>query len=680
LRPEVSVALEPGSTAGPFRIVGPLGRGGMASVYRAHEEALDRDVALKVLPREFLHDPDFVRRFQHEAKAIAKLEHPNIVPIYAYDIDKAEGIPWMAMRLVGGGSLKDVMRRGRLPFERSVRVLRDVAAALDYAHSKGVVHRDVKPPNVLLDPEGRVYLADFGIAKILESKAGLTATGMITGTPQYMAPEQATGLKVDHRADIYALGIMAYEMFTGQVPFAADTPVAILMKHVQEPLPLPPRDTVPEGLMRAVLKCTAKKPDDRYGTAGAFVSALEDALTTRTEAIADTPTLDVPAAEAPTRPGAPPTTPARSAVAAAPVAPAPTIVAGRATPPPPPTPRRAVAPPVGPAPPPAAVSGRGVPAGVVFGLVAGGVVVLVLAVAAAFLLRGSPQPLPSPSPAAVLPTAATPPPQTPAPPPVPVAAPEPARPTSEAAPTPPPAAVRPTPAPPAPSQTASVRPTPTPAPVPAPTPTPTPAPAAPAAPTPDPQVASLVAALGQSDSGARWRAAQALGAMRGDAAPAVPALTRALADRSSDVRWRSAEALGLVGPAAREAVPALGRAVADTDPLVQTEAVKALGLLGAVAADAVPALVSRLTSNDVSIRREAARAIGRVGPAAQGAVAPLVAALSDKDKFVRMEAARALGRIGPSAREAAPALQKAAKDSEMLVAREAQAALRAIGS
>jgi len=675
LRAEVIVALEPGSTAGPFRIVEPLGRGGMASVYRAHEEALDRDVALKVLPREFLHDPDFVRRFQHEAKAIAKLEHPNIVPIYAYDIDKTEGIPWMAMRLVGGGSLKDVMRRGRLPFERSVRILRDVAAALDYAHSKGIVHRDVKPPNVLLDPEGRVYLADFGIAKILESKAGLTATGMITGTPQYMAPEQATGLKVDHRADIYALGIMAYEMLTGQVPFAADTPVAILMKHVQEPLPVPPRDSVPEGLMRAVLRCTAKKPDDRYGTAGAFVAALEDALTARTAAIADVPTLDVTRAEAPTRPGAPPTTPGRPPLAEAPVAPAPTVVPGRAMPPPlTPTPRPAVAAPAIAAPRTAA-AGRGVPAGVVFGLVAGGVVVLVLAVAAAFLLRGSPQPEPSPSasPAAVAPSAATPP-QQPAPPPqVPAATPEPARPTPEAAPTPP--AVRPTPAATAPSQTASVRPTPTPVPV----PTPTPAPA-PAAPTPDPQVASLVAALGQSDSGARWRAAQALGAMRADAAPAVPALTRALADRSSDVRWRSAEALGLVGPAAREAVPALGRAVADADPLVQTEAVKALGLLGAVAADAVPALVTRLTSNDVSIRREAARAIGRVGPAAQGAVSPLVAALSDKDKFVRMEAARALGRIGPSAREATPALQKAAKDSEMLVAREAQAALRAIGS
>ena len=284
------MALEPGSTAGPFRIVGQLGQGGMASVYKAHEAGLDRYVALKVLPREFLHDPGFVKRFEREAKAIARLEHPNIVPIFAYDIDRTENIPWMAMRLVGGGSLKELLVRGRPTFARSVAILREVAAALDYAHAKGFVHRDVKPPNVLLDEGGRVYLADFGIAKMLEAQGGLTATGMITGTPQYMAPEQATGLRIDHRADIYALGIMAYEMFTGHVPFAADTPVAILMKHVQEPLPLPPHGTVPDALMRAVLRGTAKKPEERWATAGEFVAALEAALAQETAVIGDAPT------------------------------------------------------------------------------------------------------------------------------------------------------------------------------------------------------------------------------------------------------------------------------------------------------------------------------------------------------------------------------------------------------
>jgi len=215
------LALVPGTTLGPYRIKQQLGRGGMASVYVAHETALDRDVALKVLPREFLHDPGFAERFKREAKAIARLEHPQIVPIYAYDIDRVEGIPWMALRLVGsadpekrrGGALSQVLKHGLLGPERAVEILRGVADALDYAaHGKGIVHRDVKPQNVLLDEDGRVYLADFGIARILESSGGLTATGMITGTPQYMAPEQATGTKVGPTADVYALGIVAYEM------------------------------------------------------------------------------------------------------------------------------------------------------------------------------------------------------------------------------------------------------------------------------------------------------------------------------------------------------------------------------------------------------------------------------------------------------------------------------------
>ena len=301
------MALVPGSNAGPYRIIEPLGRGGMASVYKAYEPKLDRYVALKVLPREFLHDPSFAQRFRQEAQALALLEHPNIVPIYNYDIDEHEGIPWMAMRLVSGGALSQLLRgegeRVRLPPARVVEILRGVADALDYAHThaKRIVHRDVKPQNVLLDQGGRVYLADFGIAKILESSGGLTATGMITGTPQYMAPEQATGTKVGPAADVYALGIVAYEMLAGHVPFAADTPVAIMMKHVQEPLPLPPPDRVPEPLLRAILKCTAKKPEDRWPSAGAFVSALEAGLEARTvPALADVPTLAVPRAAAPT--------------------------------------------------------------------------------------------------------------------------------------------------------------------------------------------------------------------------------------------------------------------------------------------------------------------------------------------------------------------------------------------
>jgi serine/threonine protein kinase len=268
--------LAPGSTIGAYRIIEPLGRGGMASVYRAYEATLDRDVALKVLPSEFLHDENFAARFQREAKTIARLEHPKIVPIFAYGID--QGVPWMAMRLVAGGTLAGLLKTTRLLPDRVVAILRGVAQAIDYAHGKGVVHRDVKPQNILLDEAERVYLADFGIARIVEGTSALTATGMISGTPHYMAPEQATSLHVDRRADIYALGIVAYEMLIGKVPFAADTPVAVLLKHVSEPMPLPAATDFPRALARALLKCTAKKPEDRWPTAEAFVVALETSL------------------------------------------------------------------------------------------------------------------------------------------------------------------------------------------------------------------------------------------------------------------------------------------------------------------------------------------------------------------------------------------------------------------
>ena len=655
------MALVPGSTAGPYRIVEPLGRGGMATVYRAYEPALDRYVALKVLPREFLHDPGFAERFQREAKALARLEHPNIVPIYNYDIDEGEGIPWMAMRLVAGGALSQVLKSGRprLPFARSVEILRGVADALDYAHGKGIVHRDVKPQNVLLDAEGRVYLADFGIAKMLEASGGLTATGMITGTPQYMAPEQATGTKAGPAADVYALGIVTYEMFTGHTPFNADTPVAVMMKHVQEPLPLPPPDTVPEALLRPLLKCTAKKPEDRWPSAGAFVDALEKGLEVRTlPAVAEVPTVAV-------KPPAPPT-----------------VVSARTTRPPAAVPPALVPPPrvvpPRPASAPAETPTRGGfgPIALLLGGLAG-VSVLGFAVGVAFLLlRGGPSPSPSPSRPPLGAASPAPGPAVPAestPPPTPEPAVAPPRPARREA-----AAPVPTPTPASRASTV-VAATPTPLP-PAPTPVPAPPRAAePAAPVVDPEVLRLAGELGDGNPATRRRAAQDLAALGPASAPALSALTSALGDRASDVRLRAAEALGRMGPAARPAVPALAQALRDADPMVRAEAAKSLGFLAEAAAGAAAPLGEALRDPDVAVRREGAKALARLGRGAEPALKALVGGLEDKDKTVRSQSARALGRIGAPAREAAARLTVLSRDSDILVSREARAALEAIG-
>jgi len=279
--------LTPGAAFGPFQLVAPLGRGGMASVWKAYEAALDRFVALKVLPAEFLHEESFAARFQREARLVARLEHPSIVPIFAFGIENA--IPWMSTRLIPGGSLAALLQEGPLSAPHTVGIVRQVADALTYAHGLGIAHRDVKPQNILLDSRGGVYLADFGIAKMLESEESITRTGLVSGTPQYMAPEHATGSALDHRVDIYSLGVVAYEMLTGAAPFNADTPVAVLLKHVSAPVPIPPSDLVPEALLGPLLRCLAKDPDDRWGTASEFAEALEQGLAASGAAAAESP-------------------------------------------------------------------------------------------------------------------------------------------------------------------------------------------------------------------------------------------------------------------------------------------------------------------------------------------------------------------------------------------------------
>jgi TonB family protein len=268
--------LPTGTVFAHFLVRRLLGRGGMAAVYEALDTRLDRIVALKVLPSEFLHDRTFARRFENEARLIASLEHPNIVPIYEAGIEA--GVPWMSMRLLRGGTLGTLLERGRLPSADVVRLLRQVAGALDHAHAVGVVHRDVKPANILLDAAGAASVADFGLAQLMERDAGLTQTGMLTGTPHYMAPEQALGKRVDHRCDIYSLGIVAYEMFVGTPPFGGDSPISVLMRHVHEPLPVPAGPLSDARWIESVEKAAAKDPADRWPSANAFVEALESGL------------------------------------------------------------------------------------------------------------------------------------------------------------------------------------------------------------------------------------------------------------------------------------------------------------------------------------------------------------------------------------------------------------------
>ena len=260
-----------------YAIEGEIGRGGMSVVYRARDIRLNRTVAIKVLPPELAYDPGVRMRFTREAQTSAQLAHAHIIPIY--DVGERAGIAYFVMALVTGGNLATLLaNEPRPPIDEVRRILREIADALDYAHVRGVIHRDIKPDNILLDRDsGRAVVTDFGIARAMESGTRLTATGVAVGTPTYMSPEQAVGEReVDGRSDIYSLGVVGYQMLTGRLPFTAGNSMALLLKHVSErpPAIADLRPDAPRGLREAIERALMKSPDDRWPSAATLREAL----------------------------------------------------------------------------------------------------------------------------------------------------------------------------------------------------------------------------------------------------------------------------------------------------------------------------------------------------------------------------------------------------------------------
>jgi eukaryotic-like serine/threonine-protein kinase len=264
--------------SGRYRLESKLGSGGMSTVYLASDETLERQVAVKVLHAEISDQPDQIERFRREARAVAQLSHPNVVSVI--DAGQDAGHPYIVFEYIEGETLKQRIERiGRLPLDESAAYAIEVGRGLAAAHARHLVHRDVKPQNVLIDPEGRAKVTDFGIARSLEAK-GLTATGRVLGTTDYVAPEQAMGQAIDARSDVYSLGVLLYEMLTGEVPFRAETQVGVAMKHVNEPLPdvATRRPDVSAALAAVVEAATSKDPELRYASMAAMLRDLEGAL------------------------------------------------------------------------------------------------------------------------------------------------------------------------------------------------------------------------------------------------------------------------------------------------------------------------------------------------------------------------------------------------------------------
>jgi hypothetical protein len=266
-----------GQNLGRYHIIEPLGQGGMASVYKAFDTTLERNVAIKIIRADIGSgaDSEFLKRFQREAKSLAQLDHPYILKVLDYG--DQDGLPYLVMPFLQGGTLKEKMGQP-MPYQEAAALLAPIARALEYAHQQKIIHRDVKPANILISQSGAPILSDFGIAKILSGGGStqLTGAGVGIGTPDYMAPEQWTGT-ADPRTDIYSLGVVFYQMVTGRLPFSADTPAAVLIKHLRDPLPRPKTfiPSLPDVVEQILFKALAKEPDSRFQTMGEFAATLE---------------------------------------------------------------------------------------------------------------------------------------------------------------------------------------------------------------------------------------------------------------------------------------------------------------------------------------------------------------------------------------------------------------------
>jgi serine/threonine protein kinase len=268
-----------GEMVGPYRIIEQLGRGGMATVFKAYHANLDRYVAIKVLHPAFLEQDSFLARFEREAKVVAKLEHPHITPVY--DFSEHKGNPYLVMKYVEGETLKARLKKTPLSPEEGVTIIQTIGDALAYAHRQGILHRDVKPSNVILADDGQIYLTDFGLARIASAGETTISNDMMIGTPQYISPEQAMGKRdMDAGTDIYSFGVLIYELVVGKVPFSSDTPFSIIHDHIYTPLPLPRavNPNVPEVIERLLLKSLAKERADRFEDVDQMVAAFRKAI------------------------------------------------------------------------------------------------------------------------------------------------------------------------------------------------------------------------------------------------------------------------------------------------------------------------------------------------------------------------------------------------------------------